>query len=166
MSLMTKRRKTKSGRKAAEAEMAALEAAVAASTVQDASPFARAYQAIHWNNHPADHFARVVRLALSVGAPTVAQEAAAKGAQRYPDHAELQKMAHILAPPTVTASKAPPRPGIQANRDWLNAHWDDYRGRWVALRDGELLAAADSLDGLSEQVGELNNSGILVTPLW
>jgi hypothetical protein len=166
MTLITKRHKIKSGQKVAEEEMTALEAAVEASTVHDVSPFARAYQAVHWQEHPADDFAHAVRLALSVGAPTIAQELAFKGAKRYPDHAELQKMAHILAPPTVSVSKASPRPGIQANRDWLNANWDDYRGRWVALRDGQLLAVADSLDGLSEQVGELQNTGILVTPLW
>jgi hypothetical protein len=29
-----------------------------------------------------------------------------------------------------------------------------------------LLAVADSLDGLIEQVGEIKNSGIMVTPVW
>jgi hypothetical protein len=49
---------------------------------------------------------------------------------------------------------------------WLKQHWDEYRGKWIAVRHGELLAAADSLDEIVDQVGELKNSKIMVTKLW
>ncbi|MCI0394981.1 MAG: hypothetical protein L0322_08570, partial [Chloroflexi bacterium] len=96
----------------------------------------------------------------------VARNLALEGAERYPDHVELQKMARILAPPKVTVSKRPPDPGIKGNMAWLNTHWDEYKGQWVALRGGQLLAMADSFEGIIDQVGPIKNTGILVTKLW
>jgi hypothetical protein len=147
-------------------EMARLEAAAEASTVFDVAPFAAAYEAVRWSERPADDYARAVHLALGIGAHLIARNLALEGAKRYPSHAELQKMAYILAPPKVTVSTRPPDPSAKGNMAWLKKHWDEYRGRWVALRGGELLAVADSLDGLIEQVGEIKNSGIMVTPVW
>ncbi len=138
----------------------------AASTPYDVSPFVTACEAVDWAGQPADVYAHAVRLALESGAHLMARNLALEGAERYPDHAELQKMAYILAPPKVTVSNRPPDPSIKGNMAWLKEHWDEYRGKWVALRSGELLAVADSLDGLVEQVGEIKNTGIMVTPLW
>lgn len=151
---------------AAEEAMARLEAAAEASTPYDVAPFVRAYEAIDWEEQTADDFARAVRLALWVGAHLVARNLALEGARYYPQHIELKKMAHILAPPKATVSKGPPDPWVKGNMIWLKAHWDEYKGQWVALRGGQLLATADSFDEIIEQVGEVRNTGILVTQLW
>jgi hypothetical protein len=165
------REKTKRPNKAAKEipageEMARLEAAAEASTVYDVSPFVAAYEAIDWGGRTADDYDHAIHLALGIGAGLVAQELAMEGAKRYPAHAELQKAAYILAPPKVTVSTRPPDPAAKGNMAWLKKHWDEYRGHWVALRGGQLLAVADSLDGLIEQVGEIKNTGIMVTPIW
>lgn len=124
------------------------------------------YREIDWSERPAEDYVRAVYLALNSGAHLVARNLAMQGAERYPADAELQKMAYVLAPPKVTVSKLPPKPGIRADRDWLQANWDTYKGKWVALRNGELLGVADSLDDLLKEVGEIENTGILVTQLW
>ena len=41
-----------------------------------------------------------------------------------------------------------------ANRNWLKAHFGEYRGIWLALRDGTLLGANPSLETLVQQVSE------------
>lgn len=146
--------------------MAQLEKAAAASDPYDVSAFVTAVKAIDWESRPAADYVGAVYLALNVGAHLTARHLAMAGAGRFPDHAELQKMAYILAPPKATISKGGPHPGIKADMTWLKQNWDTYRGHWVALRDGQLLAVADSLDGLVEQVGEIRNTGIMVTPIW
>ncbi|MEW5986556.1 MAG: hypothetical protein AB1791_07990 [Chloroflexota bacterium] len=146
--------------------MAQLEKAAAASDPYDVSAFVTAVKAVDWDSRPAADFVRAVYLALNAGAHLTARHLAMAGAARFPDHAELQKMAYILAPPKATVSKSGPHPENKGNMAWLKENWDTYRGRWVALRGGQLLAVADSLDGLVAQVGEIRNTSILVTSIW
>ena len=147
-------------------DLVRLELAAKMATPDDVSPFVAVYQQIDWMTRRADDFAQATRLALSVGAHLIARECALAGRQRFPDHPELQKMARVLSPPK---ARSVPRAGSSswpANRAWLKQHWDDYRGHWVALRDGQLLAVADDVDGLVAQVGKLKDTNILVTPVW
>jgi hypothetical protein len=143
--------------------LAALEAAAYAI---DERAYLQARKAIDWSKRPPEDFVRAVDLAFMAGAYGAARNLSREGAERYPDHAELQKMAHILAPPTVRVGKTGPHPGIAEDRRWLKANWGKYRGQWVALKEGQLLGVADSFDKLVEQVGEIRNTGILVTRLW
>jgi hypothetical protein len=53
-----------------------------------------------------------------------------------------------------------PPPMVKAG-EWLKQHGDEYAGRWVALRDDELVAVADSFPELRSQLPSL--SGVLVT---
>jgi hypothetical protein len=61
-----------------------------------------------------------------------------EGAKRYPAHDELQRWAHVLAPPTarVVPTSAASRASVKANNAWMKTHWQDYRGQWVAVREG------------------------------
>lgn len=142
--------------------MAALEAAAAA---KDEQAFGTAFKTVQWEDRQPEEFMHTVDLALMAGAYLVARKVAAMGAQRYPKHAELQKMAHVLAPPTVTVTQSNSQPTWYADRQWLKSHWQEYRGQWVALRQGQLLGAATSLDALVEQVGNIKGTDILVTPI-
>jgi len=61
------------------------------------------------------------------------------------------------------ARDAFPRPMVKAGA-WLKEHGEEgeeYVGRWVALRDDELVAVANSFNELRSQLPSL--SGVLVT---
>ena len=58
------------------------------------------------------------------------------------------------------AREAFPRPMVKAGL-WPKEHGEEYAGRWVALRDDELVAVADSFTELRSQLPSL--SGVLVT---
>ncbi|MFQ5595210.1 MAG: DUF5678 domain-containing protein [Anaerolineae bacterium] len=103
----------------------------------------RAAMKIDWSTRPAADLARGVRLALAVGAHLFARNLASRGANMYPDHQELQKMAVVLGPPRVVR-EIPSDPSVRANQAWLRDHADEYRGQWVAIRDGELLAVGET----------------------
>jgi hypothetical protein len=135
----------------------------AAAAGQDEQAFWQASREIDWNRMPAADIARAVELALMAGAYTTARQLATNGYQRFPNHTRLQKMAHILAAPEATTVKSEDRAVWQANRQWLRTHQHEYRGKWVALRNGELLGVADSPADLSVQLGEIKGKGIFLT---
>jgi hypothetical protein len=150
---------------AADEAVVPLVAAAQASNPYDVSPFVRASKKIGWQTQPAANFVEAIRLALSVGAHHTAQKLASLGVSRFPKHSELKKMAGILTPP-ISTSTSPADPSVHNDMDWLKAHWDEYKGQWVALRDGQLLAAADSVEAIEQQVGNVKNTNILITKLW
>jgi len=111
-----------------------------AAEMGDEAAFVRAAERIDWSQRPAVDFVRTVRLALAAGAHLVARNLATQGARLHPDHPELHKMAHILAPPRIVNADIPPTPSVRADQAWLRDHADEYKGQWVALREGTLLA--------------------------
>jgi hypothetical protein len=45
----------------------------------------------------------------------------------------------------------------------MKAHWQEHRGQWVAVRDGQLLDATTSFDNLLAHIGDPH--GVLVTKI-
>lgn len=134
-----------------------------AASSRDAHSFAIAVEAIDWQVRPADETARAVDLALKVGAPTLARTLAMEGADRFPDHPELRKMAYVLAPPKARIVPGQPDTSWKANRAWLLAHRHEYAGQWIALLDGVLLGADASFDKLVARIGDVRGTGIFLT---
>jgi hypothetical protein len=140
-----------SDRPAIDYEMLRLQAAAQSGNER---AFIAAHHSINWSRRSADDFLQAIQWALAAGAHLAARNLATRGAERYPDYDELKKYARVLAPPKIIQRNLPPRPDLRANRDWLMRHGDLYRGQWVALRHGEFLGAAPSLQALTEKVGE------------
>jgi hypothetical protein len=109
-------------------------------------------------------FLAAIQSALAVGAFLVARQLSALGTEQYPEHPRLRNYAHILAPPKVIQRDLPPDSTLFANRDWIMTHRTEFQGQWVALRNGELLGAADSLDVLTQAVPVAK--GILFTKVF
>jgi hypothetical protein len=99
-----------------------------------------------------------------MGAYTVARRIAVLGQQYYPDDEEIQKYAIITAPPTVISQRVPFDPSIRANRDWLKTHRDEYRGKRLGLKSGELVGSADPVNKLMELV--CDDKDVLITRVY
>lgn len=91
---------------------------------------------------------------------------ATEGLEHYPDHTELQKYAYILAPPKVRVVPRDRSRDVQADIDWIKQNRVEYQGRWVAIKNGQLLASGKSHDDVIAQVGSVKNTGILVTSIY
>jgi hypothetical protein len=115
------------------------------------------------NNKTAECFIREMDAALDIGDWQSAQEISIEAARHYPDNREIYRYAYILAPSKVTVSPSDPekRKNIQASRQWMRKNWQKYRGNWVAVKAGELLATAKSFDELVVQLE--NTQGTLLT---
>lgn len=123
------------------------------------------------NGHPnttnssADEVIQAISEALATGHNGLARQLAVDGAQRYPSHAKLQTYARVLAPPVVKSVPSTPasRAAVKANGVWLEAHRQEYIGRWVALRAGVLLRVRDSYKELVADLDDTTN--ILLTKI-
>jgi Arc/MetJ-type ribon-helix-helix transcriptional regulator len=114
-----------------------------------------------------DAYVQAIAQALDTGDPVGARTLALAGAERYPQHTELRACVRVLAPPTATVVPATPasRAAVKANNAWLTAHWEAYRGHWIALRAGQLLHASPSLEDVIAHVGDVRGRGILLTKI-
>ena len=114
-----------------------------------------------------DDIIGAIKRAFETDSPRLAERLAREGAERYPEHAELQKYARVLAPPTVRLVPSTPesRAAVKANGKWLKANRNDYLGNWIALKNGELLHASSTFDELAAAVGDVRGRGILVTKI-
>lgn len=144
-------------------EMLQLELAAQAN---DETAFISAANSMDWTRRPVEDILRAVQLALQAWAHLKARNLSMQGAAIHPENEDLLKYAHILAPPKVISTNLPAKPEAGADIQWLKQHGDDYRGRWVALHSGELLAEADSFFGIIEQIGNPRGTGILVTKVY
>jgi hypothetical protein len=142
-------------------EMTRLEALA---EVGDERSFVLAQTAMEWRTRPPADFVRGIQLALAADAHLVARQLAKQGSERYPDNIELQKYVRVLAPPKVIQSNLPSDPALKANRNWLKTNALAFRGKWVALQNGQLLGSAGSLSALTNQVG--NTKGIFFTKVF
>lgn len=118
----------------------------------DERTFLRAESSIDWENRSAEDVLRGIRFALAAGAHQAAQRIASRGVTLYPDHSEIKKFAHVLAPPKILKKEGFPRSDLRANRDWLKSHRNEYQGQWVALHDGELMGYSQTLAELRKKV--------------
>jgi len=132
-----------------------------AAEIGDETTFVQAASRIDWLRRPAVDFARAVRLALAAGAHLLARNLAAEGARLYPDHLELHKMAHVLAPPRVVHTGVSSTPSVRANQTWLRDHADEYKGQWVALQEGTLLAAGATAREVWDRLD--SSDGVMLT---
>lgn len=141
-----------------------MESLAAAAQAGDERAFVSACSAVDWQTRSAEDHAWAIQLALSAGAHLAARNLASQAAKRFPSHLEMQRYNRVLAPPTVTKNTLPADPSLAANRDWLATCSHLYRGKWVGLRNGQLLGSASSLAILAEQIGD--TKGVLLTKVF
>lgn len=133
---------------------------------QDERAFIATANDIDWSTRSAEDYATAVHLALASGAHMKARQLAIGGSEKYPEHEEITKMAKVLAPPLILSTNIPSKPGAGANLVWLKEQGDQYRGQWVALKDGDLLANANNFAEIINIVGNPRGKGILVTKVY
>lgn len=114
---------------------------------------------------PEDYI-RAIKDDFARGGLHVARDLAAEAVNLYPDNEQIKYYAHVLAPPTVTVV---PRDeemskNIQACQEWIRQNRVNYKNRWVAIRNGELLFDAASIDELADQLGD--PKGIYITAIY
>ena len=135
---------------------------VATTQAGDVRGFLNAYYAMDWSGQSPEILVRVIRLALQVGAHVAARQLAKLGHESYPDHAILEQLYSIFFS-SLPGRWSPARPDVAANMKWMKLHANEYRGQWIALKNGSLLGAARAFSDLIAITGNVKNTGVLVT---
>lgn len=76
-------------------------------------------------------------------------------------HTSLISLARLLAPPTITKIQVR-GPNRELDYRWIRANFHNYRDRWVALSQGELIIAAESL---SDVLADVRQRQSVIPPL-
>ena len=119
---------------------------------------------IDWDD--LESIRRAIDAALANGAHAKAMALIEEGRQRFPEDGRLQNLARILAPPKVLRRNVPPKPGLGETMAWLKENAADYRGEWVAIKDGNLMGHAPTRQALSEQIEVLDEQAdVLITKI-
>jgi hypothetical protein len=124
-----------------------------AANAKDELAFISALEGVSLRNKSAADFIKIIKFALRAGAYLAAREISDEAIKQHPDNSELREYARAISPPKVVSRDVPSKPSFQANREWLNKYAEQHSGKWVALRNGELLGLADSFDELFERIG-------------
>lgn len=119
----------------------------------DRQTFVSLIEHMDWSTRQPDELIAAIDLALSQEMASLAIGLAQRGKDLFPHHERIQRAARVLAPPIARRTKLPAARGLTASRAWLRAHAKEYRGQWVAVREGELLANGDTLEALEDVIG-------------
>jgi Family of unknown function (DUF5678) len=97
-------------------------------------------------NPTPESFLEEIHAIINSGTLRGAREVAERGLALYPDHPELKRAHYALRPFEVRVNPDLKIDDPRPNYEWLKKHSDEYRGKWVGLDAGELVAATDTLD--------------------
>lgn len=109
-------------------------------------------------------FLEEIRRIINSGTLRGAREVAERGLALFPDHAELKRLHHALRP----FAKARVAVGVPnsfdptPNYDWLKKNWSQYRGKWVGLDMGELVAASEDFGEVHRALQSRDHRGTLI----
>ncbi len=113
-------------------------------------------------NPTPDSFLEEIHRIIDSGTLKGAREVAARGLELYPDHPELLQFHHALRPFEVRVvpgyNSFDPRP----NYEWFKKNAKDYRGKWVGLYMGELVAATDTFEEVIQALRDRDPRGSLI----
>lgn len=98
-----------------------------------------------------------IKAALEQGNISVAHHLAAEAIEQHPEDEMIQTYAQLLAPPQVTSVQRSPHPDLIPNQTWINQHRLEYKGQWIALRAGQLLAHAHSSTEFNQQLNQIDD---------
>lgn len=118
----------------------------------DVQAFAQVAEAIRWQDRSPRDYMTAIRSALSLGADEIARNLAKRGSEKFPEREDIKDAAFVLQEPQVKRWEARSASVTRNNTEWLRRHADEYKGRWVALSDGELVSSSISITGLKEDL--------------
>lgn len=121
--------------------------------------FVRALHRVKWENRRVTDFARAIRLALNVSAPTAARHMFTLGQKYHAKSPQLSAYEKLFGKsPRASIRTFPANNTLKANREWLKENRATYRGQWIALREGNLIGVGSSLDDLKSRVSDVSNT--------
>ena len=109
-----------------------------------------------------ESFLEEIEKILNSGTLQGAREVAEQGLALYPNHPELRQAHYALRPFEVRINPHFKISDPSGSYEWIKSNAGKYRGQWVALANGELIAAAQSLAEIREAVRDRDPGEVLL----
>ncbi|MBZ0315057.1 MAG: hypothetical protein K8L91_01470 [Anaerolineae bacterium] len=129
----------------------------------DSVSFQAVLERINWSEHTPAELMQAIHVALQLELLRLAYRLAEMGHQLFPDDRELSAAARVLAPPKILSTDVPAKPGLELSMRWLNKNARDFRGRWVAMKNGEFMGQAATRQALVDALGEQASTIDIIT---
>lgn len=116
----------------------------------DTRRFGELVRETDWVERRPEELERAISLSFSMNQTRLVRELAALGGRLFPGNKQLQHLAHVFAPTTgriVKGSK--PTTSLYDSMEWFSEHANEYKGQYVAVRDGNFLGAAATMEDLA-----------------
>lgn len=108
-------------------------------------------------NLSPEQYITAINRALSRNNFHQAADLAGEAFKCYPNSDKIKPYMQLFGPRPVDFHRLPPNPEMSLNFNWVVQNRQGYRGRWVALKAGNLVGDAASLDELKKQLGDRIN---------
>ncbi|WP_434221972.1 hypothetical protein ACOKW7_26640 [Limnospira platensis CENA597] len=105
-------------------------------------------------NPSPEQYITAIDRALSQDNFHQAADLAGEAFKCYPNSDKIKRYMQVFGPKTLEFHRLSPNPEMSLNFNWVVQNRLSYRGRWVALKAGNLVGDAASLDELKKQLGD------------
>jgi hypothetical protein len=134
-----------------EAKFAPFETAI---TEKNYQKFDRLIKGLDLSDYQPTEITVLIDLCLSLDMIAAAFDLAAKARELYPSHIKIESAYKALSPPKFIGTRPPQAAGLKKSQAWFKENASHYKGKWVAVNNGNLLAEADSLKELKNVIDE------------
>lgn len=126
-----------------------------AAAKEDRAAISRSAKFADWKSHGPDDLIRVIQACLSLDMVLLGRELAYEGRHLFPNDKRIEQWANVLAPARVVGTRPASgnAAGLEASHRWFQNNSGKYKGQWIAVRHGELLGAAPTLEKLYALIG-------------
>ncbi|GEM_PF-2712987 len=134
-----------------EAKFEPFETAIAE---KDYQKFDRLIKGLDLSDYQPAEITALIDLCLSLDMISAAFDLSTKARDLYPRHAKIESAYKALSPPKFIGTRLPQAAGLEKSQAWFKEKASYYKGKWVAVNNGSLLAEADSLKELKNKIDE------------
>jgi len=129
-----------------------------AAAKEDRETFSLIVKKVDWSKCQPSKLIRSIDLCLSLDMVPLAIELVSMGKQIFPSDKKIEIVARIISPPKVIGTRPAQSIGIDKSKKWIKQNSSKYKGKWIAVQNGELLGGAPTLKELHNQIGQHKNT--------
>lgn len=107
---------------------------------------------IDWSVHGPTELRHALDVALFLDMVPLSRELAQKGVDLFPGNSDFQYFVKVLAPPKVIGTSPAKKRHFAPSYEWLNNNADKYRGHWLAVCRGKLVATSLTYKDLKKKI--------------
>lgn len=131
-----------------------LQAIEEAAAKADRETFAVIVRQVPWPEYQPYELTRAIDLCLSLDLLPLALDLITSGRRIFPSDKKIETAARILSPPNIVTARPSRATGIEESKLWITSNSINYKGKWIAVHNGALLAEARTAEALYCKIGK------------